>query len=143
PNGDGHQRCRRQTGRSTVSSGVGADAGRAAHPRQRARRLRAGLTGSPAVPIGSSMDAAELTAFAEELATAARAETLGRWASGCAVEDKGFGAYDPVTEADREAERAMCSLIRERHPDHGVTGEEWPDEPGTSAYRWSLDPIDG
>jgi histidinol phosphatase-like enzyme (inositol monophosphatase family) len=89
------------------------------------------------------MDAAELTAFAEELAAAARAETLGRWASGCAVEDKGSGVYDPVTEADREAERAMRSLIREHHPDHGVTGEEWPDESGTSAYRWSLDPVDG
>jgi myo-inositol-1(or 4)-monophosphatase len=89
------------------------------------------------------MDSAELTAFAEKLAAAARAETLGRWASGCAVEDKGSGGYDPVTEADREAERAMRELIRKRYPDHGVTGEEWPDESGTSAYRWSLDPIDG
>jgi fructose-1,6-bisphosphatase/inositol monophosphatase family enzyme len=86
---------------------------------------------------------AELIAFAEELAAAARAETLTRWAAGCAASDKGAGAYDPVTEADREAERAMRKLIRERHPDHAATGEEWPDEPGTSPYCWSLDPIDG
>ena len=86
---------------------------------------------------------AELVAFAEELAVAARAETLPRWASGCAAEDKGAGAYDPVTEADREAERAMRDLVRKRYPDHGVTGEEWPDELAASPYCWSLDPIDG
>jgi histidinol phosphatase-like enzyme (inositol monophosphatase family) len=101
------------------------------------------LTGPPAVPIGSNMDPAELTAFAEELAAAARRETLHRWAAGCAVENKGNGVFDPVTEADREAERVMRELIRERYPDHGITGEEWPDEPGESAYRWSLDPVDG
>ena len=37
----------------------------------------------------------------------------------------------------------MRALIRERYPDHAITGEEWPDEPGASAYRWSLDPVDG
>jgi len=89
------------------------------------------------------MDAAELIAFAAELAAAARRETLDRWASGCAVEDKGSGDFDPVTQADREAERVMRALIRERYPDHAITGEEWPDEPGASAYRWSLDPVDG
>ena len=85
----------------------------------------------------------ELIAFAEELAAAARRETLHRWANGCSAEDKGASAYDPVTEADREAERAMRALIRERYPDHGITGEEWADQPGTSAYSWSLDPVDG
>jgi myo-inositol-1(or 4)-monophosphatase len=89
------------------------------------------------------MEAAELIAFAEELAVAARNETLGRWATGCAAENKGKGAFDPVTEADREAERVMRALIRERYPDHGITGEEWSDEPGSSAYCWSLDPVDG
>ena len=85
----------------------------------------------------------ELPAFAEELAAAARRETLHRWLQSCAADDKGGGAYDPVTEADRQAERAMRNLIRERYPDHGVTGEEWPDEPGTSPFLWSLDPVDG
>jgi histidinol phosphatase-like enzyme (inositol monophosphatase family) len=100
------------------------------------------LTHGVAVRIRSLMDV-ELIAFAEELAAAARQETLHRWAAGCAVEDKGNGVFDPVTEADREAERVMRELIRERYPDHGITGEEWPDEPGTSAFRWSLDPVDG
>src|SRR5437764_1496794 len=88
---------------------------------------------------GEVVRAPEPVAFAEELAAAARRETLDRWASGCAVEDKGSGDFDPVTQADREAERVMRALIRERYPDHAITGEEWPDEPGASAYRWSLD----
>jgi myo-inositol-1(or 4)-monophosphatase len=88
------------------------------------------------------MDAA-LIAFAKELAEAARRETLGRWASGCAVEDKGQRAFDPVTDADREAERAMRALIREHFPDHGVSGEEWEDEPASGRWTWSLDPVDG
>jgi len=86
---------------------------------------------------------AELIAFAEELAAAGRGETLTRWAIGVAAEDKGGPAFDPVTEADREAERVMRSIIRGRHPDHAITGEEWPDEPGAGLYRWSLDPVDG
>src|SRR5205823_2833974 len=113
---------------------------RAADSRERARSAAPGLTAAATVRIRSFMDVAELIAFAEELAAAARAETLHRWAAGCAVKDKGSGVFDPVTEADREAERVMRALIRERYPDHGITGEEWPDEPGTSAYRWSLDP---
>jgi fructose-1,6-bisphosphatase/inositol monophosphatase family enzyme len=41
------------------------------------------------------------------------------------VEDKGGGAgLDPVTEADRSAERAMRALVAAEHPSHGVVGEE-------------------
>jgi myo-inositol-1(or 4)-monophosphatase len=88
------------------------------------------------------MDAA-LIAFAEELAAVARRETLGRWASGCIAEDKGDGVFDPVTEADREAEGVMRALIRQRFPVHGISGEEWADEPASGRWSWSLDPIDG
>jgi len=86
---------------------------------------------------------ADLIAFAEELAAAARGETLPRWAATVAADDKGDGVYDPVTDADREAERVMRDLIRSRYPDHGVTGEEWPDQPANSPFGWSLDPVDG
>ena len=86
---------------------------------------------------------AELIAFAEELASAARGETLRRWVSGVPAEDKGSTTFDPVTEADREAERVMRGLIRGRFPGHGITGEEWPDEVGSTPYVWSLDPVDG
>jgi myo-inositol-1(or 4)-monophosphatase len=85
----------------------------------------------------------ELADFAGELARAARGETLRRWAQGCAAENKAQSGFDPVTDADRGAEQAMRALIAEHYPDHGVTGEEWPDRAGTSNYAWSLDPIDG
>jgi myo-inositol-1(or 4)-monophosphatase len=85
----------------------------------------------------------ELAGFAEELARAARAETMARWRGTCAIEDKGSGAYDPVTEADRAAERVMRQLIAERYPGHGITGEECADVPGAGDFVWSLDPIDG
>jgi myo-inositol-1(or 4)-monophosphatase len=85
----------------------------------------------------------ELAAFAEELAAVARRETVHRWAEAVPADDKGGGSYDPVTDADREAERAIRELIASRYPDHGITGEEWPDRPGTSEYSWSLDPVDG
>jgi myo-inositol-1(or 4)-monophosphatase len=100
------------------------------------------LTRRLGIRIRSDMDAV-LIAFAQELAAAARRETLGRWASGCVVADKGNGVFDPVTEADREAERMMRALIRERFPDHGVSGEEWADEPASGRWSWSLDPVDG
>ena len=90
-----------------------------------------------------AMDEAELTLFAQELASAARRETLPRWSDGCDAEDKGDRVYDPVTDADRRAEQAMREIIHQRYPDHGVTGEEGPDEPGSSRYSWSLDPVDG
>ena len=86
---------------------------------------------------------AELIAFAQELAAAARAETLPRWRECCAAEDKGGGSFDPVTEADREAERVMREMIHARFPDHGVSGEEGGDEPGSGRWSWSLDPVDG
>jgi len=89
------------------------------------------------------MDAATLIVFAEELAAAARAETLPRWRDCCAVDDKGGETFDPVTEADREAERVMRQMIHARFPDHGVSGEEWEDEPGAGRWSWSLDPVDG
>lgn len=101
------------------------------------------MTRPPGARIAFAMVAAELIAFAEELAAAARTQTLVRWANGCAVEDKGGGAFDPVTEADREAERVMREMVHARFPDHGVSGEEWGDEPGTGRWSWSLDPVDG
>jgi myo-inositol-1(or 4)-monophosphatase len=89
------------------------------------------------------MAAPDFIDFALELARAARGETLPLWQSGCAVEDKGRGDFDPVTEADRASERAMRTLIHERLPGHGVSGEEFGDEPSTGPFSWSLDPVDG
>ena len=93
----------------------------------------------------SSQDLAALAAFAQQLADVARSETLRRWQSGSSpVEDKGGGLdFDPVTDADREAERAMRAAIEAAHPDHGIAGEEFPDRIASGPFTWSLDPVDG
>ena len=89
-------------------------------------------------------DAQSLKLFVAELADAARRETLARWSSAGAAEDKsGGGAFDPVTEADREAERVMRVMIEGRFPEHGIAGEEFAERPSNGRYVWSLDPIDG
>jgi myo-inositol-1(or 4)-monophosphatase len=60
------------------------------------------------------------------------------------VENKAAaGAFDPVTAADRAAERAVRKAVRARFPDHGLVGEEFGDIPGNGPYRWIVDPIDG
>jgi histidinol phosphatase-like enzyme (inositol monophosphatase family) len=49
----------------------------------------------------------------------------------------------PVTIADREAELLLRERIAAAMPDDAILGEEFPERPGTSGYRWILDPIDG
>lgn len=89
-------------------------------------------------------DLRELAAFARTLADAARAETLPRWRQAGAAENKAAaGEFDPVTEADRAAERAMRALIEALHPLHAISGEEFPERLGQGRWSWSLDPIDG
>src|SRR5882724_6448994 len=49
----------------------------------------------------------------------------------------------PVTVADRQSEQLLRERIAARFPHDGILGEEFPETPGTSGYRWILDPIDG
>src|SRR6201992_2293109 len=51
--------------------------------------------------------------------------------------------FDPVTEADKGAERAIRELLARERPDDGVLGEEYGERKGASSYRWVLDPVDG
>jgi len=48
-----------------------------------------------------------------------------------------------VTTADREAEQHLRKQIAAAFPDDGVLGEEFGEQPGSSGFRWILDPIDG
>jgi myo-inositol-1(or 4)-monophosphatase len=81
--------------------------------------------------------------FAERLADAAAAAIAPHFRAPLAVEDKGGVRYDPVTVADREAERVMRELICHHHPGHGILGEEHGTVTGDSGLTWVLDPIDG
>jgi histidinol phosphatase-like enzyme (inositol monophosphatase family) len=49
----------------------------------------------------------------------------------------------PVTIADRQAEQLLRERIAAAFPHDAILGEEFPERPGTSGYRWILDPIDG
>jgi histidinol phosphatase-like enzyme (inositol monophosphatase family) len=49
----------------------------------------------------------------------------------------------PVTIADRRAEEHLRRRIAEAFPADAILGEEFPERPGSSGYRWILDPIDG
>ena len=90
------------------------------------------------------MDLTPYIALTHELADAASAVTLPRFRRAGTVEHKpGSDRFDPVTEADRQAERVMRTMIHERYPDHGVLGEEHGLTQEQAAWRWVLDPIDG
>ncbi|MFN0218654.1 MAG: histidinol-phosphatase [Hyphomicrobium sp.] len=61
-----------------------------------------------------------------------------------AVENKaGSAGYDPVTAADRAAERVIAKTLKARFPAHGIVGEEYGVRGGAGPYRWIIDPIDG
>ncbi|MFX0544250.1 inositol monophosphatase family protein [Roseovarius sp. S1116L3] len=53
------------------------------------------------------------------------------------------GVYDPVTAADRAAEREMRQVLSQLRPDDAILGEEFGRSDGTSGLTWVLDPIDG
>ena len=91
------------------------------------------------------MDLAQtLLPIAERLANAARAAALPHFRSATArADNKAKTGYDPVTEADRAAERAMRELLATLRPDDAVEGEEYGASEGTSGVTWYLDPIDG
>ncbi|WP_309087647.1 histidinol-phosphatase [Phenylobacterium sp.] len=92
---------------------------------------------------------AELDAFVLELNRAAAAAILPLFRADHGLIDKGvagavgYKAFDPVTEADRGAERAIRALIAKRYPDHGVIGEEYGEDRPDAEFVWVLDPVDG
>ena len=86
----------------------------------------------------------EFELFAIELAREAARVSLPYFRGDYAQSDKGGpGAFDPVTQADQEAEAALRGLIAARYPDHGVIGEEYGEDRPDADHVWILDPIDG
>src|SRR5215217_3087813 len=86
----------------------------------------------------------EFERFTVELAAAAAAVTLPFFRGVYDQADKGGpGAFDPVTQADKDAEAAIRRLIAERYPEHGVIGEEYGEDRPDAEFVWVLDPIDG
>jgi myo-inositol-1(or 4)-monophosphatase len=66
---------------------------------------------------------------------------------GESVQKEGYheqGAWNPVSDVDREAETTIVEYIGERYPDHSFLGEENIAGQITRAdHLWVIDPIDG
>lgn len=86
----------------------------------------------------------ELELFALELARIAAEVSLPYFRTDVSEINKAApGQFDPVTEADRAAERALRAAIKARYPEHGIIGEEYGEENPDAERVWILDPIDG
>ncbi|TIS42485.1 histidinol-phosphatase [Mesorhizobium sp.] len=83
-------------------------------------------------------------AFLHRLADAADEVTLSHYRKRLDVEAKVKPGYrfDPVTAADRDAERVIRSIIEAEFPEHAVLGEEFG-EAGSGPTKWVIDPVDG
>jgi myo-inositol-1(or 4)-monophosphatase len=87
---------------------------------------------------------ADLVGFANRLADASGKVIRPFFRQHIPVNHKqGKHAFDPVTEADRGAEKALRDLITRERPGDAILGEEFGETKGSSNYRWVLDPVDG
>jgi myo-inositol-1(or 4)-monophosphatase len=93
--------------------------------------------------MSTQAEITELTQFALKLADASAKIILPQFRKNITVDNKLDTGWDPVTEADRSAELVIRELIEKHFPSHGIIGEEFGNQPGTSTYSWVLDPIDG
>ncbi|MES0824611.1 histidinol-phosphatase [Ruegeria sp. SCP11] len=81
---------------------------------------------------------------AEEMADAARTAILPFFRqSNLETSNKLNEGFDPVTVADRNAEKAMRDVLARHRPEDGIFGEEFGQVQGVSGRTWVLDPIDG
>lgn len=93
---------------------------------------------------GASPGFETLLSFAHLLADRSAEATLPYFRKRIAVANKADGAnFDPVTAADRKAEKVISMLVREAFPDHGLEGEEFGNHQHSARHRWVIDPIDG
>ena|SRR5215469_4040289 len=87
-----------------------------------------------------------MSAWNRELETAIKAakkaaELALKMQPGVVAETKADNS--PVTQADRECERVIASLILETFPGDGVLGEEGARVESGNDRKWIIDPIDG
>lgn len=92
----------------------------------------------------TGLDPEDIVETAHEMADAARQAILPLFRGlALGVDNKDSAGFDPVTEADRAAERAMRQILARRRPGDAILGEEYGATPGVSGLTWVLDPIDG
>lgn len=67
--------------------------------------------------------------------------SMKAWSGEIAVSYKPDGSS--LTPADLSIEARWREAIRQQFPSHGILGEEYGADTGSSAFTWVLDPIDG
>jgi histidinol phosphatase-like enzyme (inositol monophosphatase family) len=97
------------------------------------------------IGTGAAMDGDAIRDTAHRLADAARAAVLPHFRHMALSADNKHarGGFDPVTEADRAAERAMRAILAQARPGDGILGEEYERVVGETGLTWVLDPVDG
>ena len=104
------------------------------------------MTQTSSVPIDEEL-AGEITDVAIDLARGAGEILLGHFGRRLTIEYKDEAQRDPVTSADKTCQEFLAKEIAKKFPDHGILGEEGPDdaEADTPApdFLWVLDPLDG
>jgi myo-inositol-1(or 4)-monophosphatase len=85
----------------------------------------------------------ELLSIARRVAVQAAELAQRRRHEGVEVAASKSSPVDIVTEADRETEALIRSLLADARPDDGFYGEESDASSSTSGLHWIVDPIDG
>lgn len=91
----------------------------------------------------SEIKTSEINELLREAATEAAKITNAFFRTSIAIENKLNQGFDPVTEADKQAELAIRGIINKYFPNHGISGEELADQQSDSPFNWVIDPIDG
>ena len=92
----------------------------------------------------TSAELKEYLEFSHRLADISGAAILPYFRKSIAVRNKaGKTGFDPVTAADRAAERAIRKAVTTAYPEHGIVGEEFGQVAGAGRFGWVIDPIDG
>jgi histidinol phosphatase-like enzyme (inositol monophosphatase family) len=87
---------------------------------------------------------AEMLALIEVLADQARQAILPWFRNPeLGAASKSQTGFDPVTQADRAAEKAIRASLQNFRPQDGILGEEFPPKLSESGLTWIIDPIDG
>jgi myo-inositol-1(or 4)-monophosphatase len=97
------------------------------------------------MPALTAAEFDSLLAFAHHLAEISAEAILPHFRrAGGPVDNKSReGLFDPVTAADRDAERVIRAAVEARYPAHGFRGEEFGNAREDAEFCWLIDPIDG
>ena len=92
---------------------------------------------------GTDSETDDVLALALGLAAEAGALLLGRRGASHGLIATKTSITDLVSDVDRASEELVVGAIRSARPHDGILAEEGTADPGTSGWRWVIDPLDG